>query len=193
MTWINDWINAPNDRAALDVQIDAIVSGEACSSRISREREPQYRINNEEEIYYGDGYESGTVMGVAETTTGEPTHGICDACVAKLEQEDASMDITIMRVSSHTRVAALAGAVAKTFRNSAARCVTLQAIGVGAVNQATKALATANAYLEDDGIKLVTSHEWMEVVIGDGDDIRTAMRFHVRPEGGEAQEKSAQV
>jgi hypothetical protein len=52
MTWINDWINAPNDRAALDVQIDAIVSGEACSSRISREREPQYRINNEEEIYY---------------------------------------------------------------------------------------------------------------------------------------------
>ncbi len=102
------------------------------------------------------------------------------------------MNITIMRVSSHTRVAALAGAVAKTFRNSAAS-LDLQAIGAGAVNQATKALATANAYLEDDGIKLVTSHEWIEVVIGDGDDIRTAMRFHVRPEGGEAQEKSAQV
>jgi stage V sporulation protein S len=137
----------------------------------------------------------GVQIGVGETTTGEPTHGICDACVAKLEQEDASMNITIMRVSSHTKVAALAGAVAKTFRNSAAS-LDLQAIGAGAVNQAVKALATANAYLEDDGIKLVTSHEWIEVVIGDGDDIRTAMRFHVRPEGpegGEAQEKSAQV
>ena len=122
------------------------------------------------------------VLGTGETTTGEPTHGICDECAAKLlEQEDASMNITIMRVSSHTRVAALAGAIAKTFRNSAAS-LDLQAIGAGAVNQTTKALATANAYLEDDGIKLVTSHEWIEVVIGDGDDIRTAMRFHVRPE-----------
>jgi stage V sporulation protein S len=103
--------------------------------------------------------------------------------------------IEVMKIRSDTRTASLAGAIAHHFRGGA-RCVTLQAIGAGAVNQATKALATANAYLEDDGIKLVTSHEWIEVVIGDGDDIRTAMRFHVRPEGpegGEDQEKSAQV
>ena len=131
------------------------------------------------------------VLGTGETTTGEPTHGICDECVAKLEQEDASMDIIeVMKIRSDTRTASLAGAIAHHFRGGA-RCVTLQAIGAGAVNQATKALATANAYLEDDGIKLVTSHEWIEVVIND--DLKTAMCFHVQPEGGEAQEKSAQV
>jgi stage V sporulation protein S len=132
----------------------------------------------------------GTVMGVAETTTGEPTHGICDECVAKLEQEDASMNIIDHeRFITHESGRSLAGAVAKTLSRQAASR-DLQAIGAGAVNQATKALATANAYLKDDGIKLVTSHEWIEVVIND--DLRTAMWFHVQPEEVMAQEKSAQ-
>lgn len=32
MTWLNDWINASNDNAALDRMLAAIIDGEACDT-----------------------------------------------------------------------------------------------------------------------------------------------------------------
>ena len=81
----------------------------------------------------------------------------------------------IIKVAATSRSTAVAGAIAGVMRER--RCVEVQAIGAGAVNQAVKALAIARGYLDQDGILLTCVPQFWEVEI-DGKE-RTAVRFSV--------------
>lgn len=83
----------------------------------------------------------------------------------------------ILKVASTSPSAAVAGAIASVVRQSGR--AELQAIGAGAVNQATKAVAIARGYLALDGIDVILLPEFTEVTV-DG-QVRTAMRFVVEP------------
>jgi stage V sporulation protein S len=58
-------------------------------------------------------------------------------------------EITIVKVRSESRPAAVAGAIAGIYRDQG--CVAAQAVGAAAVNQMVKAMAVAIQYLADDG------------------------------------------
>lgn len=85
---------------------------------------------------------------------------------------------TLYRVSAHTGVNALAGAIAKRIRRGH-ECE-LQACGAGAVNQAVKALAVAATFLRDDGLAYGMEISFVDVRFDDGAE-RTAIRFAVWP------------
>ncbi len=80
-----------------------------------------------------------------------------------------------IKVAATSRSTAVAGAIAGTMRDHGEAEV--QAIGAGAVNQATKALAIAHGYLLGDNINLVCIPQFVELVI-DGQE-RTGVRFRV--------------
>ncbi len=84
---------------------------------------------------------------------------------------------TILKVSAHSRSAAVAGAIAGVIREKGHAEV--QAIGAGAVNQATKATAIARGYLALEGIDIVCIPTFADVTIGEQE--RTAIRFIVEP------------
>lgn len=86
----------------------------------------------------------------------------------------------IIRVSSHSRTAAVAGAIAGVYREAGKAEV--QAIGAGAINQAVKAITVAKGYLAEEGKTIVFVPSFVEVAI-DGEE-RTAVRISVRPENG---------
>lgn len=83
----------------------------------------------------------------------------------------------IIKVSSTSRPAAVAGSIAGVIRNH--QHAEVQAIGAGAVNQAVKAIAIATVYLYGDGIDIVCSPQFITLTI-DGEE-RTAIRFSVEP------------
>jgi len=83
----------------------------------------------------------------------------------------------MIKVAANSRSTAVAGAIAGVIRERGQ--VDVQAIGAGAVNQATKAIAIARGYLELDGIDVVCIPSFAEVVI-DGQE-RTAVRLSVEP------------
>jgi len=83
----------------------------------------------------------------------------------------------ILKVSSHSRSTAVAGAIAGVVREKGRAEV--QAIGAGAVNQATKAVAIARSYLEEDGINIICIPAFTDVMIGDQE--RTAVKLIVEP------------
>jgi len=83
----------------------------------------------------------------------------------------------IIKVSSTSRSTAVAGAIAGVVREHGRAEV--QAIGAGAVNQATKAVAIARGYLALDGIDVISIPSFTEVDI-DGKE-RTALRILVEP------------
>ena len=83
----------------------------------------------------------------------------------------------MIRVAASSRSTAVAGAIAGVIRERGQ--VNVQAIGAGAVNQATKAIAIARGYLELDGIDVVCVPSFAEVMI-DGQE-RTAVRLSVEP------------
>jgi stage V sporulation protein S len=85
--------------------------------------------------------------------------------------------MTILKVSSTSPSTAVAGAIAGVVRETGH--AELQAIGAGAVNQATKAVAIARGYLALDGIDVVLVPTFTEVTIAD--DVRTALRMIVEP------------
>jgi stage V sporulation protein S len=85
--------------------------------------------------------------------------------------------MTILKVSSTSPSTAVAGAIAGVVRETGR--AELQAIGAGAVNQATKAVAIARGYLALDGIDVILVPAFTEVTIGN--DIRTALRMMVEP------------
>ena len=85
--------------------------------------------------------------------------------------------MTILKVSSTSPSTAVAGAIAGVVRDTGH--AELQAIGAGAVNQATKAVAIARGYLALDGIDVILVPTFTEVTIGE--DIRTALRMMVEP------------
>jgi len=83
----------------------------------------------------------------------------------------------VLKVASHSHVNSVAGAIAGVVRGSGR--VELQAIGAGAVNQATKAVAIARNYLSQDGIDVVSIPAFATVSIADKE--RTAVRIIVEP------------
>ena len=83
----------------------------------------------------------------------------------------------MIKVAASSRSTAVAGAIAGVIRERGQ--VNVQAIGAGAVNQATKAIAIARGYLELDGIDVVCVPSFAEVMI-DGQE-RTAVRLSVEP------------
>ena len=83
----------------------------------------------------------------------------------------------MIKVAANSRSTAVAGAIAGVIRERGQ--VDVQAIGAGAVNQATKAIAIARGYLELDGIDVVCIPSFAEVMI-DGQE-RTAVRLSVEP------------
>jgi len=83
----------------------------------------------------------------------------------------------VIKVSAHSRSTAVAGAIAGVVREHGRAEV--QAIGAGAVNQATKAVAIARSYLALDGIDVICIPEFADVVIADEE--RTAIRLIIEP------------
>lgn len=83
----------------------------------------------------------------------------------------------LLKVSSNSRTAAVAGAIAGTVRDH--HRAEIQAIGAGAVNQALKALILATSYLKNDGIFVSFVPEFSDVTIED--KVRTAIKMVVEP------------
>ena len=81
----------------------------------------------------------------------------------------------LLRVSSQSNAAAVAGAIAGVMRDDG--YAELQAIGASAVNQAVKAITIARNYLVRDNVDLVAVPAFQTVEI-DGRE-RTAMHFAV--------------
>ena len=83
----------------------------------------------------------------------------------------------ILKVAAHSQSTSVAGAIAGVVRDRGRAEV--QAIGAGAVNQATKAVAIARGYLALDGIDVVCIPAFATVSIADQE--RTALKFIVEP------------
>ena len=81
----------------------------------------------------------------------------------------------IIKVSSTSRTAAVAGAIAGVIRDH--KHADVQAIGAGAVNQAVKAITLAIGYLKEDGIAVSFVPEFADVTIED--KVRTAIKFMI--------------
>jgi stage V sporulation protein S len=89
------------------------------------------------------------------------------------ERKDRMADL--VRVSSHSRSTAVAGAIAGIMREEG--YAEVQAIGAPAVNQAIKAITIARLYLEQDQIDLMIVPSFHPVEI-EGQE-RTAIHFAV--------------
>ena len=74
----------------------------------------------------------------------------------------ANQPMDVIKVSANSRSTAVAGAIAGVVRDHGHAEV--QAIGASAVNQAVKAIAIANGYLEMDEIQIVCVPSFTEVV-----------------------------
>ena len=85
--------------------------------------------------------------------------------------------MNLIKVSSTSRTAAVAGAIAGVVREN--QRAEVQAIGAGAVNQAVKALILATGYLRLDGIQISFVPEFVDVTIED--KVRTAIKLTVEP------------
>lgn len=85
--------------------------------------------------------------------------------------------MSVIKVSAHSRTAAVAGAIAGVIRESSRAEV--QAIGAGAVNQAIKAIVIAKGYLAEEGVDVSCDPSFVDVSI-DGQE-RTAIRVVVEP------------
>lgn len=90
--------------------------------------------------------------------------------------------MSIIKVSAKSRTASVAGAIAGVIREIGHAEV--QAIGAGAVNQAIKAVAIANGYLNEEGTSIVCVPEFVDVEIDTNE--RTALRLLVEPREVEA-------
>jgi stage V sporulation protein S len=83
----------------------------------------------------------------------------------------------MIKVSTNSRTAAVAGAIAGIVREH--RRAEVQAIGAGAVNQAMKALILATGYLKNDGIYVTCVPQFADVTIED--KIKTAIKLVIEP------------
>lgn len=81
----------------------------------------------------------------------------------------------ILKVGDSTKVNKLAGAISNCIRRDGK--VELQSVGVGALNQAVKAVAIARGFVAPSGIDLVATPSFVDVVI-EGNE-RTAIRLLV--------------
>ena len=85
--------------------------------------------------------------------------------------------MNIIKVSAQSRTSAVAGAIAGVMRDY--NRAEVQAIGAGAVNQAVKAIVIAKGYLAEEGVDIVCTPAFVEIMIGDQE--RTAIRLLVEP------------
>lgn len=83
----------------------------------------------------------------------------------------------VLKVSAHSKSSAVAGAIAGVIREHGR--AELQAIGAGAVNQATKAVAIARSFLALEGLDIICIPAFTDVAIADQE--RTAIRIIVEP------------
>jgi len=83
--------------------------------------------------------------------------------------------MNLLKVSSTSQTAAVAGAIAGVVREN--QRAEVQAIGAGAVNQAVKALILATGYLRLEGIQVCFVPEFVDVTIED--KVRTAIKLTV--------------
>ncbi len=83
----------------------------------------------------------------------------------------------ILKVSSTSNPKSVAGALAAVIREEGR--AELQAIGAGAVNQATKAIAISRGYVAPNGIDLIMIPAFTEIEIDDEE--RTAIKFVIEP------------
>ncbi len=81
----------------------------------------------------------------------------------------------VIKVSAKSRSTAVAGAIAGVIREN--KRAEVQAIGAGAVNQATKAIAIARGYLALENMDIICIPSFAEVDI-EGQE-RTALKFIV--------------
>lgn len=86
----------------------------------------------------------------------------------------------IIKVASGSRTAAVAGAIARAIRERGK--VHVRAIGVGAVNQAVKAIAVARSYLGPEGIEVACIPSFVDIQVNDVE--RTAINLEVLRLGG---------
>ena len=84
------------------------------------------------------------------------------------------VNIPILRVSSTSPAPALAGSIAKALREQPV--IHLQAIGMAAVYQATKAVIIARTYLAEEGLDLLQQPSFLNVEDRPGFE-RTVMRI----------------
>lgn len=84
----------------------------------------------------------------------------------------------ILKVKSSSSVSGVAGAVVKSLENDSS--VTLHAIGAGAVNQAVKAIASAQGILATKGESISTKFGFDTIQIDDKE--RTLIKFKVEVE-----------
>ncbi|NLD74725.1 MAG: stage V sporulation protein S [Chloroflexi bacterium] len=85
-----------------------------------------------------------------------------------------------LRVASSSNTTSVAGAIAWSVRDNG--YAEIEAIGAGAVNQATKAVAVARGYLALEGVDIVLVPAFTTVTIADEE--RTAIKFLVEPRQG---------
>ena len=69
--------------------------------------------------------------------------------------------MTLIKVSSQSKTASVAGSIAGTFREF--KRAEIQTIGAGSLNQAMKALILARGYLKDDGFDVVFYPEFVDL------------------------------
>ncbi len=91
------------------------------------------------------------------------------------ERDSHHLEEGILKVSSHSRHSAVAGAIAGVLRHD--NKAEVQAIGAAACYQAIKAVATARSYLLPEGIDISCVPLFTDVTIGEHE--RTAIRFIV--------------
>ena len=85
--------------------------------------------------------------------------------------------MNIIKVSARSRTSAVAGAIAGVMRDM--QRAEVQAIGAGAVNQAIKAIVIAKGYLAEEGVEIICTPSFVEIMIDDQE--RTAIRIVVEP------------
>jgi stage V sporulation protein S len=85
------------------------------------------------------------------------------------------LPVEVLKVSTSSRPAAVAGAIAGVMRQAGQ--VEIQSIGAGATNQAIKAIAIARGYLSQENINICFIPSFIDVAINEQE--RTAIRILV--------------
>ncbi len=85
------------------------------------------------------------------------------------------MDHPIIKVSAHSNVNAVAGAIANVIRETGKAEV--QVVGAGALNQGMKAIIIARGYVAPSGIDIVCVPAFAEITING--EQRTAIRLMI--------------
>lgn len=79
----------------------------------------------------------------------------------------------ILKVSSHSNPSKVAGAIANIFREN--KCVELQSVGAGALNQSIKAIIIARGFLSPSGYDIRVIPAFNDVLIND--EQKTAIKL----------------